>query len=78
MDDRPPFDLVRAAFWLLAAILGVEGIVVLASVGACVIHSAMIISDPNVKCDPDNRLGDLLTGALAVAMALLVGGVKKP
>jgi hypothetical protein len=78
MPDRPPFDPVRAAFWLIAFVIGVQALVVLAAVGTCMWHSELILSHAEIKCDPDNRLTGLLAAALAAALAFLGGFTKPP
>jgi hypothetical protein len=77
VSDRPPFDPIRAAFWLLAFVIGVYGAVILAFAGACLYHAEIIISQtsPDVNCDPNARLMGLLAAALAAALAF--AGVKK-
>lgn len=60
----------KAAIWILAGILAVQGIVVMAGVGACVVYAREIV-EGKFKCDPDNRLTGLLVNALAVVIALL-------
>jgi hypothetical protein len=72
-DPKPPFDPVRFACYLIAAVLSVECIVVLAGAAACIWHAEKIISDPSIVCDPKDRMTALLTGALAAALALLAG-----
>ena len=67
--DRPPFDPLRAAFGLVCFVIGVQALVVLIGVCTCVWHSATIIGNPDIKCDPDNRLIGLLAQALAAALA---------
>jgi len=68
--DRPPFDPLRAAFRLLAFVIGVYALVIVSMVGACVYHSAIIVtSDKDVSCDPYNRLMSLMAAALAAALA---------
>jgi hypothetical protein len=73
MSDRPPFDAVRFACWLIAAVLGVQCIVVLISIAACFLHARDVIVDPSVECDPKDRIGQLLQNLLAAALALLAG-----
>jgi hypothetical protein len=73
MGDKPPFDPVRFACFLIAGVLIVECLVVLIGVSACLWHAEMIIKDPDIQCDPKDRLGALLTSALAAALALLAG-----
>lgn len=71
---RPPFDPVRASFFLVAAILGVHCVVVLAGVVVCVWQIAHTAPGAFV-CDKEGRLGDLLAGALAAAIAF-AGGLR--
>jgi hypothetical protein len=73
---KDPFDPVKGAFMLVAFVIIVEALVVLVSVGACVWHAELIISNPDIKCDPDNRLFQLLAGALAAALAF--ASIRKP
>jgi hypothetical protein len=74
MADRPPFDPSRASFTLIAAIIGVHCVVVLAGAGLCVWQ---VTSGAAADCDSRGRLGDLLAGALAAALAFS-GGRKPP
>jgi hypothetical protein len=73
MDDRPPFDPVKASFYLIAAVLGVQCLVVLASVIGCMVYMDTIMKNPDIVCDPKDRLSQLLTGALAAALAFAGG-----
>ena len=75
-EVRGPFDPVRFACWLIAGILAVECLVVLAAVGACLWHSETIITNAEIACDPKDRIGAILTGALATALALLAGFIR--
>jgi hypothetical protein len=74
VNERPPFDPQRAAFWLIAFVIGVH-VVVLAGGVACLIHAHEIILRPDLKCDPDSRLFQLLSAALAAALAF--AGIRK-
>lgn len=71
MSDKPPpeFDAVRAAFYLVAFVIGVESVFALMSAAACFIHAELIISNPDIKCDPDNKIFQMMAGALAAAIA---------
>lgn len=71
MNDRPPFDALRASFWLIALVISIHCVVVLSGVGLCLWHAV----EPG-QCDPTGRLGDLLVGALAVALAF--SALRKP
>lgn len=77
MPDRPPFDPVRACFLLVAAVIGVHCLVVLAGVAACLIEWSSLPVVDGKRCDPSSRLGDLLAGALAAALAF-AGGFNRP
>jgi hypothetical protein len=80
MRDKPPFDPQRAAFWLVACVLGYQGIIVLFGVGTCFfdfIHNVeKMISGSRARCDPDNRLLDLLTSALSAALGFAAGMMR--
>ncbi len=66
---KPPFDATLAAFWLVAAVLAVQCIVALATVGACIYWSGSIV-DGRFSCGPAaDRVKDLMVEALAVALA---------
>lgn len=75
MSGRPPFDPVKAAFYLVALVIGVHCVVVLLGAGLCVYE---ILRHGQFDCDPKGRLGELLTGALAAAIAFGGGYVRKP
>lgn len=76
MGDKPPFDPVRASFLLIAAILGVQCLVVLIGVVACAFYIHTIMTVPEVVCDSKGRLTELLTSALAAALAF-AGGMTR-
>jgi hypothetical protein len=69
MGDRPPFDPLRAAFLLVAGVIGVHAIVILGFSAACIWHAQAIITGTDVNCDPNSRLMGLLAAALAAALA---------
>jgi len=71
--DKPPFDPIRFACWLLAGVLGVECLLAVAAVVGCLIHSETIVTNPDLVCDPKDRILALMNGALAAALALLAG-----
>lgn len=72
--DKPPFDPQRAAFLLVAGVIGVQSLIVLGFSAACIWHSETIIISA-ADCDPNSRLMALLAAALAAALAF--AGVKK-
>jgi threonine/homoserine/homoserine lactone efflux protein len=76
--DRPPFDPIRASFWLIAAILGVQCLIALMSAVTCIYWTASIV-EGHATCEPVmNRLSELLMGALAAALAFSKGYDRKP
>ena len=75
--DRPPFDPIRASFLLIAAILAVQCLVVLAGLAACIYWSGAVV-DGRWSCENINAsLNQLLTGALAAALAFAAGFTKR-
>lgn len=77
--DRPPFDPIRACFWLIAAVLAVQCLVALVGLAACIWWSGSIIEGRTTwTCENINQtLNQLLTGALAAALAFAAGFVRK-
>lgn len=61
------FDPKQAAFWLIAAVVGVQLIVVLAGVAACIYVG---INGADTSTCANGRFSDLLAAALAVGLAL--------
>jgi len=74
--SKPPFDPVKATFFLIAAIMGVQSLMVIAAGVSCLIYSKTIIMDPAIVCDPKDRAMQLMTNMLATALALLAGFMK--
>jgi hypothetical protein len=75
MRERPPFDPVRAAFYLVAFVLVVHCLIVLGGVSVCAWHSRDIV-EGNWKCDADGHLFELLGAALSAALAF-AGGLMR-
>ena len=75
-NDRPPFDTVRASFYLVAGVIAVYAVVVLSGVAACLWHAEIILRTAEYKCDEENRFIDLLNAALAAALAF-AGGMMR-
>lgn len=78
MPDKRPFDPVKASFYLIAFVIVIYAIVILVAVTACFIHAEMIIRTPEIVCDPKNRLNELLSAALAAALAFAGGYMRSP
>jgi hypothetical protein len=77
MSERPPFDPVRAAFFLVALVFSCHILVVFAVVGACLWHSEDIVSG-RWKCDADGHLYELLGSMLSAALAFAGGMMRGP
>jgi hypothetical protein len=74
---KEPFDPIRASFYLIAAILGVQCLVALISLGLCAYWSGHVVEGKG-SCENINQLlSQLLTGALAAALAFAAGFNKK-
>jgi threonine/homoserine/homoserine lactone efflux protein len=75
--SKPPFDPVRASFWLLAAVLGVQCTVVLSSAAVCAYWTEAIV-EGRVSCSRVmDHMYELLVGALAAALAFAGGPRRK-
>lgn len=77
MPERPPFDPVRACFYLVAGVIAVHCFVVIAGATLCIVDFERLPVIDGKRCDPSSRLGDLLAGALAAALAF-AGGFNRP
>jgi hypothetical protein len=62
------FDPKKAAFLLIAAVIGVQLLVVVASAASCIYIG--IDGTPMPEACSDGRFGEMLTAALAVGIAL--------
>lgn len=70
MSDKPRFDVIRATFYLIAFVVAIHLVIVVVTLGFCLYYGDEIVAG-QYKCDADNRVKDLLTAALAAALALL-------
>jgi hypothetical protein len=76
-NERPPFDAVRACFWLIAGVLAAHCMVALASIGWCIYHGDSIVGGRYSCENIGSQLNQLLTAALAAALAFAGGLAKK-
>ena len=75
---KEPFDPIRACFWLIAAILAVQCLVALVGLAACIYWSGAIIEGRRLDLrEHQPTLNQLLTGALAAALAFAAGFTRK-
>lgn len=77
MADKPPFDAVRACFYLIAAILAFQCIVALLALGVCIYWSGAVIAGKATCENINNLLNQLMSGALAAALAFTAGFTRK-
>lgn len=75
--EKPPFDPLKASFWLIALILGVQCSVVLMSAVTCMYWTGAIVEGKATCTGVMDRVSELLIGALAAALAFR-GYDKKP
>lgn len=78
MDERPPFDAVRASFYLVAGVFAVyAGLIALGAI-ACVWHMQVLIEKGAAECVKEGRLFEAMGSLLASALAFAAGrGVTK-
>ena len=75
MSDKPPFDPIRAAFWLIAFVVGIYGVVIMAFAVGLPGSRHHHHHQREISCDPNNRLMGLLAAALAAALAF--AGIRR-
>ena len=77
MNEKPPFDPVKACFFLIAAVLGFQGIVGLTGLAFCVYYGAHIV-EGKMNCENiGTALNQIMQGALAAALAFTAGFTKR-
>jgi len=78
--EKPPFDTVRAAFYLVAGVIAVYCLIVLMAMVHCWImyHHDQARGLVDGTCDQKGRFFDLLGAALAAALAFAGGMMRKP
>jgi predicted RND superfamily exporter protein len=77
VSEKPPFDPLRASFYLVAAILAFQCVVVGVGLAHCVYWSERIV-EGKYQCDNINAtLNQLLSAALAAALAFTAGFTKR-
>jgi len=77
MSEKPPFDPVRACFYLIAAVLGFQGVVGLTGLAFCVYFATHIV-EGKYQCDNiGTTLNQIMQGALAAALAFTAAFTKR-
>jgi len=77
MGDKPPFDPVKASFYLIASILAVQCGVVFIGLLHCLYWSQHIVEGKYSCENVNSALGQLLTGALSAALAFTAGFTRR-
>jgi hypothetical protein len=77
VSEKPPFDPIRASFYLIAAVLAVQCTAAMLAVAACLYWGQAVI-EGKWTCENINAtLNQLLSGALAAALAFAAGFTRK-
>jgi hypothetical protein len=77
MSEKPPFDPVRACFYLIAAVLGFQGMVGVTGLAFCVYYAERIV-EGRFHCDTiGTALNQIMQGALAAALAFTAAFTKR-
>lgn len=73
--EKPPWDGLRAAFYLVATVIMLQMLTTIAAGAWCIYMATPEILSGRFECNKDGRLSELmaaaLTAALAFAMAFL-------
>ena len=80
-DEKPPFDLVRASFYLVAGVFAVYSAVIIFGVIVCGLYVTQILEKTPVgsslECIKEGRLYEALGTMLASALAFAAGRSTK-
>ena len=75
--DKPPFDPVKACFYLIAAVLAFQGLVAFTGLMWCVYWSRHIV-EGNYDCkNIGHVMNQLLQAALTAALAFTAGFTRR-
>jgi hypothetical protein len=74
--DKPPFDATKACFYLIAGMLAFQCFVVGTGLVWCIYNFRLAV-EMKYGCDTQGRLSELLSGALAAALAFAGGFNRK-
>jgi len=78
MSEKPPFDPIKFACYLIAGVFAVQALVLLVASVTCLLHAETIITNPDIQCDPKDRLFQMMQNMMAAALALLAGFKTPP
>ena len=77
MNEKPPFDPVKACFYLIAAVLAFQGLVGLTGLVFCVWYGERIVEGHFSCSGIGTALNQIMQGALAAALAFTAGFTKR-
>lgn len=69
---KPPFDVIRATFYLVAFVFGLYGLVTLVAIGVCA-WQLQALSAAGRMCIKEGGVGEALMTLLASALAFAAG-----
>jgi hypothetical protein len=74
---KPPFDIIKASFWLVAFVFALYGVLMLTAMAICAWHlpAAMAASE---ECIAKGGVGQALGTLLASALAFAAGRSMPP
>jgi hypothetical protein len=78
MSEKPPFDTVRAAFFLVAGVIATYCVLCIAAMVHCWVNYELVAKLSEGGCDMRGRFFDLLSAALSAALAFAGGFSRKP
>jgi multisubunit Na+/H+ antiporter MnhB subunit len=76
MGDKPPFDPIKASFYLVSGILAFQCLMVGAVAIICMSLAFNEVIQGKFECDKGGKLSELMTGALAAALAFAGGTTR--
>lgn len=80
-NEKPPFDIIRATFYLVAFIFGVNSAIIMYSVVICSIYASEILAKTPIgasaECVREGRLYEGMTTLLASVLAFAAGRSSK-
>lgn len=80
-NEKPPFDIVKASFYLVAFVFGVNAAIILYGVVICSLYAGEILAKTPVgqsaECVREGRLYEGMTTLLASVLAFAAGRSSK-
>jgi len=77
MNEKPPFDLVKASFYLVAGVFAAYAVIIIITIGMCAYHVEELLSAQRT-CIKEGGLMEALATLLASALAFAAGRATPP